>query len=178
MDKIAGVEPIEAKLDAMQARFVARSLGHPAAMEGLWPADFEGSQEERGAGRHWTDHEDSGWLAGTDGFETVADRMVEKLELEGGEEISWGGTCRTVKVLTNKVGNGKMSKKQWEERIKDITMGGNYDLAITDGSNLEDGKAGAGWTIRNQFSGGRGLGDRATVWDRRGFSYLAIPRKR
>ena len=100
---------------------------------------------------------------GTDGFETVADRMVQKLELEGGEEISWGGTCRRVKVLTNKVGTGKMSKKQWEERIRDITMGGNYDLAFTDGSKLEDGKAGAGWTIRNQFSGGRSLGDRATV---------------
>ena len=38
--------------------------------------------------------------------------MVEKLELEGGEEISWGGICKTVKVLTNKVGNGKMSNKQ------------------------------------------------------------------
>ena len=57
-------------------------------MEGLWPVDFEGSQEERGAGRHWMDHEVSGWPVGTDGFETVADRMVEKLELEGGEEIS------------------------------------------------------------------------------------------
>ena len=73
VDKIAGVEPIEAKLDAMQARFAARSMGNLATMEGLWPADFEGSQEERGAGRHWTDHEDSGWPAGTDGFKTVAD---------------------------------------------------------------------------------------------------------
>ncbi len=138
MDGIAGVEPIEAKLDAIQARFVARSLGNPVGMEGLWPADFEGSQEERGAGRHCTNHEDSGWPATTDGFETVADRIVEKLELEGGEEISWSGTCRTVKILTNKVGNRKMSKKQ------DITMGGDYDLAFTDGSKLEDGKAGAG----------------------------------
>ncbi len=151
------MEPIEAKLDAMQARFVVRILGNPGAMEGLWPVDFEGSQEERGVGRHWTDHEDSRWLVGTDGFETVADRMVEKLELEGGEEISWSRTYRRIKVLTNKVGNGKMSKKQWEEKISDITMGGNYDLALTDGSKLEDGKAGAGWTIQNQFSGGRSL---------------------
>ena len=43
-------------------------------------------------------------------------------------------------------------------------MGGDYDLAFTDGSKLGYGKAGAGWTIRNQFSGGRGLGDRVTVW--------------
>ena len=47
-------------------------------MEGLWPRDFERSQEEVGEGRHWTDYEDSGWKAGTDDFETVADRMVEK----------------------------------------------------------------------------------------------------
>ena len=144
MNGVAGVEPIEAKLDAMQARFVARSLGNPAAMEGLWPADFEGSQEERGAGRHWTYQEDSGWPARTDGFVLVADRIFEKLEMEGGEEILWGGTYRTVKVLTNKVGRRKMIKKQWEERNKDITMRGDYDLAFTDGSKLEDGKAGVG----------------------------------
>ena len=56
-------EPIEAKLDAMKARFVARSLGSPAAMEGLWPAGFEGSQEEMGTGRHRTDHNDRRWGA-------------------------------------------------------------------------------------------------------------------
>ena len=44
-------------------------------------------------------------------------------------------------------------------------MAGDYDLAFTDGSKLEDGKTGAGWAIRNQFYGGRGLGDTATVWD-------------
>ena len=49
-----------------------------------------------------------------------------------------------VKVLTDKVGSRKMSKEQWEERIKDIPMGGDYDLAFTDGSKLEDEKAGAG----------------------------------
>ena len=58
-----------------------------------------------------------------------------------------------------------MSKEQWEERIKDITTGGDYHLAFTDGSKLEDEKAGAGGTIRNQLSGGRGLGDRANIWD-------------
>ena len=41
----------------------------------------------------------------------------------------------------------------------------DYDLAFTDGSKLEDGKAGAGWTIRNQFFWGRGLGDKTTVLD-------------
>ena len=55
-------------------------------------------------------HEDSGWAARTVGFETVADQMVERLELEGGVEISWGGTCRTVKILTGKVCRRKMSK--------------------------------------------------------------------
>ncbi len=37
-----------------------------------------------------------------------------------------------------------MSKKQWEERIKDITMGGNYNLAFIDRSKLEDEKGKAG----------------------------------
>ena len=46
VDRIAGVKPIKAKLDAMQARFVVRSLGNPAAMEGLWPADFEGHKKK------------------------------------------------------------------------------------------------------------------------------------
>ncbi len=82
-----------------------------------------------------------------------------------GEEVSWGGSCRTVRVLTNKVGNKKMRKEQWEERIKDVTMGGDYDVAFTDGSKLEGGETGSGWTFRNQFCGGRGLGNRAKVWD-------------
>ncbi len=43
VDCIAGVESIETKLDAMQARFVARSMTNPTAMEGLWPRDFERS---------------------------------------------------------------------------------------------------------------------------------------
>ena len=82
VDKITGVESTETKVDAMQARFVARSMCNGEAMKGLWPGDFEKSEEEQGEGRHWTDHEDSGWKTGTDGFETVADRMVEKLGLE------------------------------------------------------------------------------------------------
>ena len=35
VDKVAGVESIEGKMDAMQARFVARSMGNPTAMEVL-----------------------------------------------------------------------------------------------------------------------------------------------
>lgn len=91
--------------------------------------------------------------------------MVEKLGLEGGEEISWGGTCRTVNVATTAVGKRNMSKNQWEGRIRDTTMGGDFDLAFTDGSKLEDGKTGSGWTVHNQLQGGRGLGGKATVWD-------------
>ena len=41
----------------------------------------------------------SGWNAGTDGFETVADRMVGQLGLNGDEEISWGGACKRIDVL-------------------------------------------------------------------------------
>ena len=58
-----------------------------------------------------------------------------------------------------------MSKKQWEERIKDITIRGDYGLALSDGSKLEDKNTGARWTIRNQFSEGRSLMNKATVWD-------------
>ena len=60
VDKVTGVESIEGKMDAMQARYVARSMGNPTVMEGLWPADFKNSQEDMGEGRHWTDHEDEG----------------------------------------------------------------------------------------------------------------------
>ena len=44
-------------------------------------------------------------------------------------------------------------------------MGGDYDVAFTDGSKLEDNETGAGWTVRNQMRGGKGLENRATVWD-------------
>ncbi len=41
----------------------------------------------------------------------------------------------------------------------------DYDLAFTDGSNQEDGKTGVGWTVRNDFHGGRGLGTITMVLD-------------
>ena len=151
VDRIAGVEPIETKLDSMQARFVARSMTDPTAIRGLWPRDFKKSQEEVGKGGHWTDHEDSGWKAGLDGFEMVADRMVGRLGLDGGEEVSWGGPCSKVEVFTYDVDNKRMGKEQWEERVKEITMGGGYDVAFTDGSKLDNGDTGAGWTVRNCY---------------------------
>ena len=150
-------------MDSMQARFVARSICDETEIEGLWPPHFEKSEEEPGKGRHWTDHKDSGWKAGVYGFETVADRMVQKLRLEGDEEISWGGACQKVKVFSTEIGDKNTNRNRWEENIKDKTMGGDYDLAFTDGSKQEDGKTGAGWTVRNDFYGGRGLGTITTV---------------
>ena len=49
---ITGVESIETKMDTMQAWFMARSMCNGLAMEGLWPADFEKSEEKNGRGRH------------------------------------------------------------------------------------------------------------------------------
>ena len=104
-----------------------------------------------GEGRHWTDHEDKGWRRYSDGFETFADRMVEKLGLERGEAILWGEACKTVSIANTEVGNTNMSKKQWGERIKETTMGGDYDLASKDGTKLDNGQARSGWKVHNQF---------------------------
>ncbi len=134
-------------------------------MEGLWPPDFEKSEEEQRKGRHWTDHEDRGWKAETDGFETVANCMVQKLGLEGDEEILWGGACQKVEVFSTEIGDKNTNRNKWEENIKDTTMGVDYNLAFTDGSKQEDRKTGVGWTVRNDFYGGRGLGTIKTVGD-------------
>ena len=48
VNKIAGVEAIETKMGAMQARFVARSMGDNSAMERLWPPDFEDQRKREG----------------------------------------------------------------------------------------------------------------------------------
>ena len=73
-------------------------------------------------------------------LKTVADRMVEKLGLGGQELISWGGACRTNKVFTREIGNKKMNRNMWEEEIKVVTMGGDYDLAFTDGGREDRGR--------------------------------------
>ena len=77
-------------------------------------------------------------------FETLAYCMLENLGLEGDEEIWLGVACRKVEVYTREIGNMDTSKEKWKERIKEITMAGDYVLAFTDGSKLEDGKTGAG----------------------------------
>ena len=53
------------------------------------------------------DHKDSGWPARTNGFETVADRIVEKLELEGGEVISFGRHIQNGQGLYQQSGQQK-----------------------------------------------------------------------
>ena len=113
-------------------------------MEGLWPADFEKSEEENGRGRNWTNHENCGWKAGSNGFERVADRMVEKLELEGDEDILCGVASGKVEVYTKDIGSKDMSKEKQDEIIKDISMVEDYDLAFLDGTKLEYRKTGAG----------------------------------
>ena len=42
----------------------------------------------------------------------------------------WGGSCRKVRVFTNEVGNKKMGKEQREEKIKEATVGGDYDKGV------------------------------------------------
>ena len=61
--------------------------------------------------------------------------------------------------------NKNTSRSRLEENIKDMTMGGDYDLAFMDGIKQEDGKTGAGWTDRNDFYGGRGFSTFIAVWD-------------
>ncbi len=165
VDKIMGVESIETKIDMIQACFVARSMCDGIAMEGLWPPDFEKSEEKLGKGRDWTDHEDSKWKAGTDGFGTVAVRMVQKLGMEGDKEISWGGACQKVEVFSTEIGDRNTNRNRWEVKIKETIMGEDYNLAFMNGSKQEDGRTGAGWTVRNNFHEGRGLRKITTVWD-------------
>ena len=90
--------------------------------------------------------------------------MVEKLELEGGGDF-------VGRQMQNSQGPHQQGRQPKHEQG---AMGrednghhdrGDYSLAFMDGSKLENGKAGAGWAVWNQFSGGRSLGGRATVWD-------------
>ena len=43
-----------------------------------------------------------------------------------------------MEVFTTEIGDRNMSRNRWEENIKNTTMGGDYDLAFTDGSKQED----------------------------------------
>ncbi len=47
-------------------------------------------------------------------------------------------------IATTEVGNKNTNKKQWEERIKETTTGGDYDLTFTDESKLDNSKARSG----------------------------------
>ena len=141
-----------------------RSLCTPWSTKALLPESLQKSEEQNGTGRYWTDYENHRWKPGSDGFETVVDRMMEKLGLEGDEEISYGEAYGNMEVDANEIGSKNMSKEKWKKRIQNTTIGGDYDLAFKFGSKQQDGKTGAGWTVRNQYYGGRGLGDIATVF--------------
>ncbi|KAF8434679.1 hypothetical protein BGX38DRAFT_1275384 [Terfezia claveryi] len=85
-------------------------------------------------------------------------------------ELSLGGRCQQVLVeptVVNLQLDEKSSKKEWGLRINEAADG--CQIFYTDGSKLEMGGVGGGWSavpLAGKIEGYRGLGKVATVWHR------------
>ena len=143
VERIAGVEPIEVHLDALQARFAGRGIADPSIIgENLalgMNNQYPGSLEE--------------------------EIMKKAIGNEEGEP-SWGGRCpqMTIEVLDLEC-DEKSSREEWKEAIEGATR--NRTAIYTDGSKAEGT---LGMVARACFEPeGRGqgtaVGTRATVWD-------------
>ena len=160
VNKLAAVEDVDTILEAGQMRFMARSMGDPSTSRDIWDSALV-----RAIGRQWTDHSalwhHSEVAFGKDGYESIAVRLLGRLEVELGECISWGGRvervqCREIDLQCS----ASTPANKWQLAID----GTCCETVFTDGSMSEQGVVGGGYHF-SQGSLGVRVGLMATVWD-------------
>ena len=111
VNKLAGVEGVDMIIEATQTRFMVRCIGDPSTTKDIWApilALQSSRRQNRKTYRHWTDNGIK-WLQseivrGWDGYATIADHLLGKIEIELERrevDISWG--CTIEKVVCEEV---------------------------------------------------------------------------
>ena len=93
VNHLAGVEDVGTILGARQTRYMARCMCNPTTTMDIWNKALSSK-----VGRHWTDFSGP-WIQyekvkKKDGYESIANRLLSKLEVEERETISWGEVIR------------------------------------------------------------------------------------
>ena len=89
MNAIAGVEDVETILDAGQQRYMARCIADPSTTEDIWEEATKSKSVKPWMGREkdtWTNPTGS---KKSDGYETVARRLLGTLDTTDTTRISW-----------------------------------------------------------------------------------------
>ena len=113
VERIAGVEPVEIHLDALQARFVGRGIADPSIIGE--PLALGMNNQHPGS---------------------LEVEIMKKAIGNGEGEPSWGGRCpqMTIEVLDLEC-DEKSSREEWKEAIEGATR--NRTAVYTDGSKAE-----------------------------------------
>ena len=86
---ITGVEPLDVKLNSMQARWLARTIQNPTAAGELLPASWGSLAAQEAAGQDWDNWGLRWTVRKKDGYGSVLEATARKLDLNQEElEIS------------------------------------------------------------------------------------------
>ena len=121
VNAIAGIEDVETILDAGQQRYIARCIVDLSTMEDIWE---EATKSK--SGKSWMGKEKDTWtnLKGrkrSDGYETIARRLLGTLDTSDTTKISWGQ--RIEKCNLQEVDlelTAEDSPNQWEHAIRKV----------------------------------------------------------
>ena len=158
--KIATVEDVETILNVGQERYMARCMADPSMTEHIWAVEVPNR-----TGRPWNDHQ-TPWnppksSKRTDGFQTVAGRLLRTIDTTAIDSLSSGNTIPQFEVAEIDLGCSATSPKMaWEFAISQTNLLPIY----TDGSRLDSGIVGGGYNFEQGKLGIR-VGPMATVWD-------------
>ena len=161
MNAIAGVEDVDTILDFGQQRYMARCLDDPSTSREIWDEAMRSK-----SGRPWRAREKDTWVnpkgqKRSDGYETVARRLLGTLDTSNTTRISWRqevGKYDLQEVDSNLTAED--NARRCEHAIKQVEAVPIY----TEGSQAEDGKLEGGYYL-SEGELGVSVGKVATVWD-------------
>ena len=162
VNHLAGVEDVGTILEARQTRYMARCMCNPTTTMDIWNKALSSK-----VGRHWTDFSGP-WIQyekvkKKDGYESIANRLLSKLEVEERETISWGEVIRRFTVKEVDLGCTTESPRYvWQAAIDVVSS--SYTPIYIDESMSEEGIVGGGYYCTQGTLGIR-VGPLATVWD-------------
>ena len=144
MNAIARVEDVETILDASQHRYMARYIADPSTTENIWEQAAKSKSAKPWMGGEKDTPINPKGKKRSDGYETIARRMLGTLETMDTTRITWGQRIEKFNLQeVDRELTAEDTPNRWEHAIRAVDAIPIY----TDGIRAEDGTVGGGYYL-------------------------------